>query len=207
MSLQRQHCAPKEMNVDCGERKDQLTHPLNMSPHDAPADTPEPPIVDLPLAIVSVGEVGGVSVTIDGAEFSPPDPTENWSRARFGELLDALTLGRTRTVRIEVRESDGFVFTDIIHAVRSERGTTEPTPPSTMQRARHRRTHQLFEITGSGFIPGEDITVALSVSSAEGSADGKARGLVDLRQLADHGSEIMLIGRVSGVIVSERLPS
>lgn len=82
-----------------------------------------------------------------------------------------------------------------------------PHYPRAMRRARHRPTHQLFEITGSGFIPGEDVTVALVVSSAEGSADGKAHGLVDLSQLADHRSEIMLIGRVSGVIVLERLPS
>jgi hypothetical protein len=62
-------------------------------------------------------------------------------------------------------------------------------------------------VTGSGFVPGEDVTVALSVSSVEGSADGSARAVIDLSQLMDHRSEILLIGRVSGVIITEPLPS
>ncbi|MGK0721791.1 hypothetical protein [Leucobacter sp. W1478] len=167
----------------------------------------EPAPIFLPLAIVNIGEMGAVSVTVDGGELPPPNASEHWNRARFGELLDVLTHGRKRTIRIEVHESDGSTFTDIIHAVRKERTAVEAGHPSSMRRARHRPTHQLFEITGSGFIPGEDITVALVVSSAEGSSDGNARALVDLSQLVDHRSEIMLIGRVSGVIVSERLVS
>ena len=148
-----------------------------------------------------------MDVVYDGRAFPAPEPHAPWSRARFGDLLDAISAHRTRTVRVEVHEFDGSVFTDIVHAVRSEPATAEAAPPTETRRARHRPTHQLFKITGSGFIPGEDITVALSVSSAEGSADGGAHGLVDLSQLVDHRSEIMLIGRVSGVVVSERLPS
>lgn len=178
-----------------------------MSNRKKSAEIPSESHVNLPLAVVTVNERGTVAVSHDGRDFPPLTPDSPWNRARFGDLLDAISVHRTRTVRVEVHEFDGSVFTDIIHAVRSERDKTEPTLPSAMRRARHRPTHQLFEITGSGFIPGEDVTVALVVSSAEGSADGKARGLVDLSQLADHRSEIMLIGRVSGVIVSERLPS
>ena len=177
-----------------------------MKPQDQPDKIFSP--ISLPYAAITVGEMGAVHANLDGALFEPPDQTGAWSRARFGELLDALTLEHTRTVRIEVRESDGSVFTDIIHAVRTKAPNEEPKPSeSALRRARHRPTHQLVEITGTGFIPGEDVTVALAVSSAEGSADGIARGLVDLSQLAEHRSEIMLIGRVSGVIVSERLPS
>ena len=110
-----------------------------------------------------------MDVSYDGRDFQPRTPGAPWSRARFGDLLDAISEHRTRTVRVEVHEFDGSVFTDIIHAVRSERAATEPSPPASMRRARHRTTHQLFEITGSGFIPGEDVTVALVLSSAEGS--------------------------------------
>lgn len=195
------------VELDCVERKGQVTHLLDMSTHNAPTDTPAPPLVDLPLAIISVGEIGTISVTIDGAELPSPNPPEHWSRARFGELLDAITLGRKRTIRIDVHENDGSVFTDIIHAVQKERAAVEVEHPSALRRARHSPTHQLLEITGSGFIPGEDVTVALAVSSAEGSSDGTARGLVDLSLLVDHRTEILLIGRVSGVIVSEHLPS
>ncbi|MGK0741344.1 hypothetical protein ACSHWG_05615 [Leucobacter sp. Z1108] len=178
-----------------------------MSNRNNPAETPPESHVNLPLAVVTVNERGTMDVSYDGRDFPPPTPDSPWSRARFGALLDAVSTHRTCTVRVEVHEFDGSVFTDIIHAARSERVTTVTAPPSTIRRARHRPTHQLFEITGSGFIPGEDITVALAVSSAEGSADGTARGLVDLGQLVNHCSEVMLIGRVSGVIVSEQLPS
>lgn len=163
--------------------------------------------VNLPLAVITVNEYGTMDVSYDGRDFQPPTPGAPWSRARFGDLLDAISAHRTRTVRVEVHEFDGSVFTDIIHAMRSERATADAAPPNALRRARHRPTHQLFEIPGSGFIPGEDVTVALVVSNAEGSADGTARGIVDLSQLTDHRSEIMLIGLVSGVIVSEWLPS
>src|SRR3546814_5880122 len=95
----------------------------------------------------------------------------------------------------------------IFHAARREQAIADIQLPSTTRRARHRPTHQLSEVIGSGFIPGEDVTVALAVSSAEGSADGSARAVIDMSQLVDHRSEILLIGRVSGVIVTESLPS
>lgn len=170
-------------------------------------EEPSEPSVSLPLASIRVDERGTLRVVYDGGEFPPLRPESEWSRAQFGDLLDALTTHRTRTVRIEVHEFDGSVFTDIIHAVRKEHTAVEAGRSGEMRQARHRPTHQLIEITGSGFIPGEDITVAVSASTSEGSADGSARGVVELNQLADHRSEIMLIGRVSGVIVSERLPS
>ena len=178
-----------------------------MSNRNSHVETPPTSHVNLPLAVVTVNERGTLDVSYDGRDLPPPTPDAPWSRARFGDLLDAISEHRSHTVRVEVHEFDGSVFTDIVHAVRSGHDTADAAPPSAMRRARHRPTHQLFEITGSGFIPGEDITVALAVSSAEGSADGTARGLVDLSQLVDHRSEIMLIGRVSGVIVSEQLPS
>jgi len=163
--------------------------------------------VSLPLAIVTVGEAGTARVTLDGANFAPPAPAEAWNRAQFRELLDALTQERECTIRIELHEFDGSVFTDIVHVARQERGTAKDQSPSATRRARHRPTHQLIEVTGSGFVPGEDVTVALSVSSAEGSADGSARAVIDLSQLMDRRSEILLIGRISGVIVTEPFPS
>ncbi|MGO1737025.1 MAG: hypothetical protein ACTHZ9_12000 [Leucobacter sp.] len=178
-----------------------------MNERNNPAESQPESHVNLPLTVVTVNERGIMHISYDGRDFPPPTPDAPWIRARFGDLLDSISAHRTRTVRVEVHEFDGSVFTDIIHAVRKERTAVEVGQPSAMRRARHRPTHQLIEIAGSGFIPGEDITVAVSVSTSEGSADGSARGLIDLNQLVDHRSEIMLIGRVSGVIVSERLPS
>lgn len=172
----------------------------------SPAGTPRSPSA-LPLAVITVNERGIMTVSYDGRDFPPPTTDASWSRARFGDLLDAISDHRTHTVRVEVHEFDGSVFTDIVHAVRREQAIADVQSPSTIRRARHRPTHHLIEVTGSGFVPGEDVTVALSVSNAEGSADGSARAVIDLSRLMDHRSEILLIGRVSGVIITEPLPS
>ncbi len=178
-----------------------------MSNRNSPAETPPGSPSALPLAVITVNERGTMTVIYDGRDFPPPTPDAFWSQAGFGDLLDAVSDHRTRTVRVEVHELDGSVFTDIIHAVQREQAIVDVQPPSVIRRARHRPTHQLIEVTGSGFIPGEDVTVALPVCGAEGSADGSARAVIDLSQLMDHRSEILLIGRVSGVIITEPLPS
>lgn len=178
-----------------------------MSSQNPSFDKSLPVHVNLSLAVVTVNEHGSMGVSYDGRNFPPATPDSPWSRARFGDLLDAISAHRTRTVRVEVHEFDGSIFTDIVHAVRSARVPAEVEPPDVKRRVRQRPTHHLIEVHGSGFIPGEDITVALAVSKTEGTADGNARGLVDLEHFFDHRSEVMLIGRVSGVVVTERLPS
>jgi len=176
-----------------------------MNSRNNPAETlPGLPLA-LPLAVITVSERGTMDVSYDGRDFLPPTTDAPWSRARFGDLLDAISDHRTRTVRVEVHEFDGSVFTDIVQVARREPATVEVQSPSVMRRARRRPMHQLVEVAGSGFIPGEDVTVALSVSSAEGSADGSARAVIDVTRLLDNRSEILLIGRVSGVIVTEHL--
>ena len=49
-----------------------------------------------------------------------------WTRATFGPLMDAITKDRTVAVRVEVRECDGSVFTDIIRARKPRRAVALP---------------------------------------------------------------------------------
>ena len=173
----------------------------------SPAGMPPGSPIAFPLAVITVSERGTMNVNCNGRDFPPPTTDASWSRAGFGDLLGAISEHRTHTARVEVHEFDGSVFTDIVHAARREQPIADVQSPSTMRRARHRPTNQLIEITGAGFVPGEDVTVALSVSSTEGSADGSARAVIDVSQLMDHQAEILLIGRVSGVIITEPSPS
>jgi len=160
----------------------------------------EPSPVSLPLAVITVGDMGAVTVTLDGDDFLPPPFAPPWSRANFGGLLDALTEHRTRTVRVEVRESDGSVFTDIIEARRRSASQTETAPQASPESRRGRRSKQprLAEIAATGFVPGEDITVAVIVTGTEGDRQGNARAVIDLDQLMSHVTEAVLIGDVSG---------
>lgn len=178
-----------------------------MRHHHSHVQTPSESHVTMSLAIVTVGEFGYMTVIVDGHDFPPPAPGVAWGRATFGDLLDAISKDRTRTIRVEVHEFDGSVFTDIIHAAPSQRTPANIQAPATPRRARHRPSHQLIEISGTGFLPGEDITVALSLATTEGASGGRARAVVDLDQLLDYCAEIMLIGRISGVIVTGPLPS
>ena len=182
----------------------------HMNAHNSSAPSHPQAPVSLPFAIVTVGEVGNVLATLDGEEFRPPGARKSWTRAQFGELLDALTLGRTRTIRVEVRESDGTVFTDIVHAAHSSREGAAPKPlqkatPASSS-ARRANPPQLLEFSGSGFIPGEDITVAIAVTSAEGDIEGVAHAVIDRTQLMENATQVLLVGNISGHIVAERLP-
>lgn len=187
-------------------------NPLHHTPSQQPDETP----VALPHVVITVTENGALNVTVDGTPFPSPSAGSEWTRGTFGPLLDAVTHDRTVAVRIEVREVDGTVFTDLIRA----RKPTPPPPddepagPGTQRsrRAKHTTQHEppvLIEVTGDGFVPGEDIAVAVIVAHTDATGTGAARALLDQRQLdalAESPHEVVLYGRISGTTVVRRVP-
>ena len=178
-------------------------------PRHTPRPEPEETPVVLPHAVITASETGGLDVTIDGTDFPPPEG-EAWTRSTFGPLLDVLTRDRTITVRIEVHESDGSVFTDVIRARRRDRSEPPDTEAKTEDeretrvKGRSKRGPDLVEVTGEGFVPGEDVAAAVIVSHTDATGTGHARTLLDrgrLRSLlSDGGGEVILFGRISGTI-------
>lgn len=185
--------------------------------------TPRPsqsgPPVELRHVTIAVTETGALEVTVDGGVFPAPEngpESGAWTRGTFGALLDAVTEDRTVPVRIEVRESDGAVFTDIIHA---RRPTTTPTPApdetempdvGPAKRARHGKNRpELVEVTAEGFVPGEDVAIAVIVSHTDATGTGHVRTLLDTGRLADVLAdgigEVVLLGRVSRTVQVRRL--
>ncbi len=166
--------------------------------------------VDLPHVVVTVAPDGTLAASVDGIEH--PQPSSGaWTRATFGPLMDEITKDRTVSVRVEVRECDGGVFTDIIHA-------RNPTPPVRVaeqepvpgtrrgRRAAAPRALRLMEVDGEGFVPGEDVAVAVIVSHTDAAHTGTARVLVDLDDLPTGATgEVILFGRISGTTVVRRL--
>ncbi|WP_028703050.1 hypothetical protein [Acidipropionibacterium jensenii] len=176
-----------------------------MSIHHSHSGDPEETPVSLPLAVITVDSYGVLNVSLDGAEYPPPSPTEPWTKGRFGELLDVLTADRTRTIRVEIHESDGSTFTDIINVARTPR--SEPTDESPApRRARHRHVPETIEVTGAGFQPGEEVTVALVRTTAEATAAGTVRVTLDLGELPTGGADIVLVGITSARVVARRVP-
>ncbi len=76
--------------------------------------------------VITVDNTGTLTVTVDQQPHLPP-AGEVWVRGDFAAILDDLTEQRRVPVRVDVYESDGSHFTDIIHAHRPRR-TPEPEP-------------------------------------------------------------------------------
>lgn len=183
--------------------------PLHHTPSQQPDETP----VALPHVVIAVTENGALDVTVDGTPFPPPAAGSEWTRGTFGPLLDAITADRTIAVRIKVREVDGTVFTDFIHTHRRPAPEPETATPPTRRGRRAKQPKQrpvLVEVTGEGFVPGEDIAVAVIVSHTDATGTGAARALLDQRQLdaalPEGSGEVVLYGRISGITVVRRVP-
>ncbi|MDF1488688.1 MULTISPECIES: hypothetical protein [Actinomycetes] len=179
-----------------------LTGPRRTGPNDDETTAP----VELPHVLVSVAADGTLTAAVDGTPFASPDGTA-WTRATFGPLMDAITKDRTIAVRVEVRESDGSVFTDILRTRKPRRAAVpSETPVPETRRSRHaRRIPRLAEVTADGFVPGEDVAVATIVSHADATGTGEARALLDLDDLPDGTYEVILFGRISGTLAVRRL--
>ncbi|TBT85991.1 hypothetical protein ET989_06005 [Propioniciclava sinopodophylli] len=159
-----------------------LTSPRRTGSNDD--DTTAP--VELPHVLVTVGDDGTLTATVDGTPFASPDASA-WTRATFGPLMDTITKDRTIAVRVEVRECDGTVFTDIL-PTRKPRRAVAPSenPVPETRRSRHaRRAPRLAEVTAEGFVPGEDVAVATIVSHTDATGTGEARALIDLDDRPD----------------------
>ncbi|WP_229659413.1 hypothetical protein [Nesterenkonia alkaliphila] len=160
----------------------------------------------LPHVLVRVNDDGTLTVRVDGEPFEPDEFAPPWRRSTFGALIDAVTQDRRVPVRVEVREVDGTAFTDIITPAKRRRPQPEP------EEKRHEATAgaSLVEVTGEGFVPGEDVAVAVIVAHTGATPTGDARALLDTAHLAEVGltstgaGEVILLGRVSGTQVIAR---
>jgi hypothetical protein len=137
---------------------------------------------------------GTMTVTLDGQPHLPEPFAPPWRREDFAAILDQLTDQRSTPVRVEVHEADGTAFTDIITSGKRRRpeSEVEPEPPAPAVAG-------FLLLHGEGFVPGEDVAVAVIITHSDAGPDGTARGLVTPDQLAASPTrEVILLGRVSG---------
>lgn len=172
-----------------------------------------PPV--LPLVRVIVRAPDDVEITIDG-ELLLSGPID---RASLGRVLGTIVAERRVPVRVELTEADGRRFSDIITPVpqRSVFAPPElplpPVPASTHVSApAHTRVGslwappQLHRVEVGGFIPGEDVAIAIITRSSSTDPHGTARAVVDTAELPEHGLGVLLFGFISGTIYHEQLP-
>ena len=162
----------------------------------------EVPVV-LPLVVMTVTGDDTMTVTVDGAPFLPAPFAPPWQRGSFATILDQLTTRHTTPLRFEVREADGTVFTDIITPTRKRTPPPTSTVPVPLPEAAVPvpAAGEFVVLHGGGFVPGEDVAVAVIIAHSDAAPDGTARGLLTRAQLSTSPTaEVILLGRVSGTL-------
>ncbi len=156
----------------------------------------------MPVIRLDVRDDGTMSATVDGEPLAPPVAEGAWRRGSFARIVDQVTAERMIPARVEVTEADGSTFTDIITATarKNPPALALPEPESAADAPR------LLEVTGDGFVPGEDIAVCRIIRHTDAAPTGTARALIDLtHDHLDLGCEVVLVGRVSGTFVVRSL--
>ncbi|WP_256934163.1 MULTISPECIES: hypothetical protein [Microbacterium] len=182
------------------------------NPDHQPPKTPKPEIGGpfvVPVVEFTIAADGSMTVTVDGAPYLPEPFAPAWRRESFPAILDTLTTRHRTPLRVQVRETDGSTFTDIITPPRERPAPTpweasDPAPvtPPPLSAA----PPVLHQVVGSGFVPGEDVAVAIIHAHSDASGDGTARALLTAEQAtAAVTGEVILLGRVSSTLFIGRL--
>lgn len=154
--------------------------------------------VTLPHVVMVIGPDGRMTVTVDGTPYEAEPFAPAWRREDFARVLDQLTTQQRSPLRVEVREADGTVFTDIITPSTRRRPQPEPAPAPPPSR---RVMPELVTLHGEGFVPGEDVGIAIVIAHSDAGPDGTMRALLTAEQAAASPThEVVLLGRVSGTL-------
>lgn len=144
------------------------------------------PVV-MPLVEVTVTEEGTIAARLDGEPCATDDVLH---RAQLKSFLDGIATEMGMPLRVEVRESDGSTFTDIVPPAEPS-ALGQPSPPSL----------SMGEVLGHGFLPNEDVAVAVVVAHQSANGDGCARLRLPPALLESHPGLVVLMGRKSGTVV------
>lgn len=221
------------MNPQPSYRRNARPHPVNVPESPAPRGAHEGPFT-VPVVEFVVLDDGTMTVTVDGTPYAPQPYAPPWKRNSFPMILDTLTAHYQTPIRVLVREADGSTFTDIITPpqTRTQEApavviapvapvaptfptpfTTAPPPiaavpshsPSQPVLPQPPVPSPVHEISAEGFVPGEDVAVAIITTHCDASNDGIARTLLTSEHLAESPTrEIIMLGRVSGTLVVGR---
>ncbi len=163
----------------------------------------------MPVVEFTIDGDGSMTVAADGVPYLPEPFAPTWRRESFPMILDTLTARYRTPLRVQVREADGSTFTDIITPPRERLAPTPweaPTTVTVTPPPRSAAPPVLHQVAGLGFVPGEDVAVAIIHAHSDASGDGTARALLTTEQAAAAVTgEVILLGRVSGTLTIGRI--
>ena len=157
--------------------------------------TTSPVPVVLPFVEARIDSAGGLAVTVDREPYVIPANVVPAGRPALTRILDEITTRLTSPVRVQVHESDGTRFTDIV-TPRSPTPTPTPAPsvpaelPADLPPPGH----------AGGFVPGEQVLVAVLVSHVAADETGSAQVRLPTALMAKYRGAVVLVGRTSGTV-------
>lgn len=163
------------------------------------------PVV-MPLVEVDVDEKGFLSVTLDHEPYSAQ---HSLTRDDLKRVLDDIADDLRTAVRVEVREADRSAFTDIVTPSHQtplvpaskpatvKPGRVEPEPVKPIRGV----TTGVGEVAGDGFLPNEDVAVAVIVAHQTATTEGTARLRLPPALLEAHPGLVVFMGSESGTVL------
>lgn len=146
------------------------------------------PVV-MPLVEVDVDKKGYLTVTLDREPYSADRSLTSDDLKR---VLDDIAADLGTAVRVEVREADKSTFTDIV---------TPERPKLQMVKPMRQATTSISEVAGEGFLPNEEVAVAVVVAHQVASTDGTTRLRLPPALLEAHPGLVMFMGKRSGTVM------
>ena len=174
------------------------------TPPHPPAATPEQPAAPvvvpavLPQILLEAVDSDTLIATVNGDKLSAT-PIR---RSDIAQTLAELVARLGSPTRVEVRELDGSIHADILtppsHRPRSPFAPPTDAPAVVV-------LPSLLEFTANGFVPGEDVALALILRHASAGPTGIARALLDRGEKPVVTGEVILLGRISGTTSVQRI--
>ena len=164
----------------------------------------------LPVVTMTVQSDATLRVLVDGEQFDPSTFAPPWQRSSFAQIISSVMKQRRSPVRVVMHELDGTVYTDIetapLHPAPLDQSPAE-LPPASVEHDDlapddAAPLHPLALQNAEGFVPGEEVAVAVIVRHTGAGREGAARALIEPGLLdLSPTYEVILLGRVSGTCI------
>lgn len=146
------------------------------------------PVV-MPLVEVDVDKEGFLTIALDREPYSAAGEL---TRDDLKRVLGDIATDLGTAVRVEVREADKSTFTDIMTPERPELRVIQPAGEV---------ANSIGEVAGDGFLPNEEVAIAVVVAHQVASTDGTARLRLPPALLEAHPGLVLFMGKKSGTVM------
>ncbi|MDI6910466.1 hypothetical protein [Nocardioides sp.] len=139
------------------------------------------PVV-MPLIEVVINDDGYLDIRLDREPYAPEGAV---TRRELGSIVESVATDLGAPVRVEVHESDGTTYTDIVMPDGRASGQTA--------------AGQVPEASPSAFLPDEEVSIAVILGRHQRGGDSLESRLPPVL-LAAHRGHVVLLGRTSGTV-------